>query len=394
MRSSSSTSRKDRQLEPKAKRSPLAISSAAPRVCICPPVSSVRAGVFARPRVVATVPLWLVTSRLEPRTGSTGPEDTAPAARRVDVAAGAGPRRRRPDIQGLRAVAVLLVVAYHAGVPVRGGFVGVDVFFVISGFVIAGMLLRQAGPGGRVRFGEFYLRRARRLRARDAPDVAGHAGVVAVLYSPVGPDQGAAAKAGIAATFLSANAYFFASTGGYFQPDASSNPFLHTLVPLRRGAVLPRVPGRSSRCRSCLGRRLDAHPGPPRDAALLLPRRRAASLLLCVALAPRTGSTSSTSPAGSLHRRRDSPASRSRHPGTRPGSSWPAGSWRSWLHDPRRQSPGGESHRRAAGRRLRCSPFATGAGTPGYPRRRTRAGDGPPAAWRLLPSALTLSTRR
>ena len=50
---------------------------------------------------------------------------------------------RRRDIQGLRALAVLMVVAFHAGLPVPGGFVGVDVFFVISGFVITGMLRRE-----------------------------------------------------------------------------------------------------------------------------------------------------------------------------------------------------------------------------------------------------------
>ena len=50
---------------------------------------------------------------------------------------------RRRDIQGLRAIAVLMVVAFHAGLPMPGGFVGVDVFFVISGFVIATMLQRE-----------------------------------------------------------------------------------------------------------------------------------------------------------------------------------------------------------------------------------------------------------
>ena len=49
---------------------------------------------------------------------------------------------RRSDIQGLRAISVLLVVAYHIGLPFHGGFVGVDSFFVISGFVITGMLER------------------------------------------------------------------------------------------------------------------------------------------------------------------------------------------------------------------------------------------------------------
>ena len=60
------------------------------------------------------------------------------------------PRRRR-DIQGLRAVAVLAVIAYHAGLPLPGGFSGVDIFFVISGFVITNMMSREYTTSGRVR---------------------------------------------------------------------------------------------------------------------------------------------------------------------------------------------------------------------------------------------------
>jgi len=70
---------------------------------------------------------------------------------------------RRLDIQGLRALAVLAVVAFHAGLHVPGGFVGVDVFFVISGFVITSMLQREWEATGRIRFGAFYLRRFKRL---------------------------------------------------------------------------------------------------------------------------------------------------------------------------------------------------------------------------------------
>jgi peptidoglycan/LPS O-acetylase OafA/YrhL len=76
----------------------------------------------------------------------------------------AAPRKFRPDIQGLRAVAVLLVVLYHAGVPgLPGGYVGVDVFFVISGFLITGQLAKELDRTGRISLLAFYARRARRL---------------------------------------------------------------------------------------------------------------------------------------------------------------------------------------------------------------------------------------
>jgi peptidoglycan/LPS O-acetylase OafA/YrhL len=89
-----------------------------------------------------------------------GPEATA-----VDEAGTApGDRRFRPDIEGLRAVAVLLVVLYHADLPgLTGGFVGVDVFFVISGFVITGLLLRERATTGRTSLPSFYGRRVRRI---------------------------------------------------------------------------------------------------------------------------------------------------------------------------------------------------------------------------------------
>ena len=75
-----------------------------------------------------------------------------------------GDRRFRPDVEGLRAIAVALVVLFHAGVPgLTGGFVGVDVFFVISGFVITGVLLRERTGSGRNSILAFYGRRSRRI---------------------------------------------------------------------------------------------------------------------------------------------------------------------------------------------------------------------------------------
>jgi peptidoglycan/LPS O-acetylase OafA/YrhL len=70
----------------------------------------------------------------------------------------------RPDIEGLRAIAVIAVLLYHAGIPwTGGGYVGVDVFFVISGFLITGILIAEVEASGRVDFRRFYSRRARRL---------------------------------------------------------------------------------------------------------------------------------------------------------------------------------------------------------------------------------------
>jgi peptidoglycan/LPS O-acetylase OafA/YrhL len=77
------------------------------------------------------------------------------------------PRTRssfRPDIEGLRAIAVLAVLAWHAGLPiVSGGFVGVDVFFVISGYLMTNLLVRELEQSGRIDLPYFYARRARRL---------------------------------------------------------------------------------------------------------------------------------------------------------------------------------------------------------------------------------------
>ena len=99
-------------------------------------------------------------------TGSGRPASGATAG---DPASGSGslarePRPYRRDIDGLRAVAVGGVLLFHAGVPgVEGGFVGVDVFFVISGYLITQLLLSSRAKGLAQQLGEFYLRRARRI---------------------------------------------------------------------------------------------------------------------------------------------------------------------------------------------------------------------------------------
>ena len=76
----------------------------------------------------------------------------------------AGSWQFRPDIEGLRAVAILGVILFHAGVrSASGGFLGVDVFFVISGFLITGILIAEVQKTGSVSLLAFWARRARRL---------------------------------------------------------------------------------------------------------------------------------------------------------------------------------------------------------------------------------------
>jgi peptidoglycan/LPS O-acetylase OafA/YrhL len=149
----------------------------------------------------------------------------------VPVAAAAeppAPAHRRADVQGIRAVAVVLVVLYHSGVVVPGGFVGVDVFFVVSGYVICAMLLRELATTGRIRLRAFYVRRIRRLLPALAVVTLAALVAAALLFSPIADTQETTGRAAAAASVLAANAYFYLFSGGYFQPVAAGNPLLHT----------------------------------------------------------------------------------------------------------------------------------------------------------------------
>jgi peptidoglycan/LPS O-acetylase OafA/YrhL len=152
-----------------------------------------------------------------------------PAAGEATPAREHGPYRLgyRPDIEGLRAVAILLVVAAHAGVPwLAGGFVGVDVFFVLSGYLITGLLVQEMRATGGVRLLDFYARRLRRLLPALLVMVVGTAGAAAVLLAPL--EQPAQARAASAAALWLSNLHFVFSQLDYFGPAAGSNLFLHT----------------------------------------------------------------------------------------------------------------------------------------------------------------------
>ena len=137
------------------------------------------------------------------------------------------PREVRRDVQGLRALAVLAVVLFHASDVLPGGFVGVDIFFVISGFVIALSLLREHERFGRIRLGKFYIRRFKRLVPALALVVGVTLVVSAFVLSPLGPQQ-TAAVTGLAAVFSAANIAIALTTGDYFDSPAELNPLLHT----------------------------------------------------------------------------------------------------------------------------------------------------------------------
>jgi peptidoglycan/LPS O-acetylase OafA/YrhL len=132
----------------------------------------------------------------------------------------------RMDVQGLRALAVGLVVLDHAGVPwLGGGFVGVDVFFVISGFLISSLLLHEATTTGRVRIGHFYARRARRiLPAATLVLVATSA--FAAVQLPVTRVQEIVQDVRWA-TFFAANIHFSRLGTDYFQQDRADSPVQH-----------------------------------------------------------------------------------------------------------------------------------------------------------------------
>lgn len=136
----------------------------------------------------------------------------------------AGGLAYRPDIDGLRAVAIALVVAFH-GFPavLPGGFVGVDVFFVVSGYLIAGIILAQLGAG-RFSFAEFYARRACRLFPALAVVLAA---VLGLGWLVLLPDEFAALGRHVRAGALYLSNFVLAREAGYFDAAAETKPLLH-----------------------------------------------------------------------------------------------------------------------------------------------------------------------
>ncbi|MFZ9928853.1 MAG: acyltransferase family protein, partial [Ilumatobacteraceae bacterium] len=110
----------------------------------------------------------------------------------------------RSDIQGLRGIAVLLVVIYHTGVALPGGYIGVDIFFVISGFVITQLLVRETNATGTISLKSFYERRIKRILPAVAFAIIGILFLSIFALSPFGEQQ-QVAQTGRASSFFAAN---------------------------------------------------------------------------------------------------------------------------------------------------------------------------------------------
>jgi len=144
----------------------------------------------------------------------------------VDPASGRRSFAFRPDVEGLRAVAIAAVVGYHVGLPLfSGGFVGVDVFFVISGFLITGLLVQEATATGHVSLARFWARRARRLLPAATlvlvvVAIASWFAIPAIDHETAGYDITASA-------LYVANIRFAFQATDYLASDAAPSPVLH-----------------------------------------------------------------------------------------------------------------------------------------------------------------------
>jgi len=154
------------------------------------------------------------------------PAQAAHAAAERDGATDAAADGFRPDLEGLRGVAILLVLLFHARIPgMVGGFIGVDVFFVLSGFLITGLLVRERERVGRIDLAAFYARRARRILPAALVIVVAILGWAWIAVDPL--DLPGVAADGLAAALSVGNIRFALDATDYFAADIAPSPYLH-----------------------------------------------------------------------------------------------------------------------------------------------------------------------
>lgn len=130
----------------------------------------------------------------------------------------------RRDIDGLRGLAVLLVVLFHATGSVRGGFIGVDVFFVISGYLITGIIVREMEAQS-FSFAAFWERRIRRIVPASVVMTVATVGLASIVLLP--DDFMGLGRSVIAHALMISNFYFW-NDSGYFAAASDQKPLLHT----------------------------------------------------------------------------------------------------------------------------------------------------------------------
>jgi peptidoglycan/LPS O-acetylase OafA/YrhL len=133
----------------------------------------------------------------------------------------------RSEIEGLRGIAVLIVVAFHCRIPeFSGGFVGVDVFFVLSGYLITGLLVAEIRRTSTLSLLNFYARRARRLLPACALALAVTILAGELILAP--NELASAGRAARATALYLSNVFFATNAADYFARDVETNPLLHT----------------------------------------------------------------------------------------------------------------------------------------------------------------------
>ena len=132
----------------------------------------------------------------------------------------------RPDLDGLRTVAVYFVLLFHAGLSwFHGGFIGVDLFFCLSGFLVTSVLMTELMETGSLRVGRFYSRRVRRLLPAAVVVVIATCLTFLILWSVV--RRSTVVGDAVSALLYYANFHFLTASGDYFAADIDKSPFLH-----------------------------------------------------------------------------------------------------------------------------------------------------------------------
>lgn len=132
----------------------------------------------------------------------------------------------QPALDGIRCLAVYLVLLFHAGVPAAaGGFIGVDIFFVLSGFLISNVILSEIDRTGRLRLGHFYARRVRRLLPAALATVVATSVVFMLITPPI--TRLPFIRDAQSALLYFANWRFLFQANDYFGAAINKSPFLH-----------------------------------------------------------------------------------------------------------------------------------------------------------------------